>query len=72
MKHITVESAIKLSKEQTAGITDMLTKKFGKDVSIEWTVDESLIGGLRVTVNSTQIDLSIKGKLEQVRKQLAG
>ena len=42
----------------------------GKDVTINATVDESLIGGLIVKVGSKMIDTSIRSKLSQLQNAM--
>ena len=53
----------KLTKHQTEALAAKLKESVGKDVKIDVTVDESLIGGLVVKVGSRMIDTSIRSKL---------
>ena len=55
-----VVSAVKLTAAQTKELSNTLKAKMGKDVKINATVDESLIGGLVVKVGSKMIDTSIR------------
>ncbi len=55
-----VASAVKLTAAQSKELAKTLTAKIGKDVKINMTVDESLIGGLVVKVGSKMIDTSIQ------------
>ena len=46
---------------------DTLKASVGKDVELDVTVDESLIGGLVVKVGSRMIDTSIRSKLANLQ-----
>ena len=65
--NIIVESVIPLSAEQTKELTTLLKKKFGTD-TFESKLSPELLGGLRITVGSTQYDASVFGKLTQLRQ----
>ncbi|MFV0332756.1 MAG: F0F1 ATP synthase subunit delta [Tropicimonas sp.] len=65
-----VTAATKLSKKQTTALADMLKARFGKDVKLNTTVDESLIGGLVVRVGSKMIDTSIRAKLANLQNAM--
>lgn len=62
-----VTSARPLSAEQTEALKETLKASVGKDVKLDVTVDESLIGGLVVRVGSRMIDTSIRSKLAQLQ-----
>jgi F-type H+-transporting ATPase subunit delta len=62
-----VTAARKLTPEQTDSLTAKLRQSVGKDVKLDVTVDESLIGGLVVKVGSRMIDTSIRSKLAQLQ-----
>lgn len=65
-----VVSASKLSAEQTSALVATLKAKIGKDVKLNTTVDESLIGGLIVKLGSTMIDTSVKAKLAALQNAM--
>ena len=58
-----VVSAKALTKAQADKLAATLKARVGQDVTIDATVDESLIGGLIVKVGSKMIDTSIRSKL---------
>lgn len=58
-----VVSAKALTKAQADKLAKSLKATTGQDVSIQATVDESLIGGLIIKVGSKMIDTSIASKL---------
>ena len=53
-------------------IRDRLNKALGQKVSIDLTVDTSLIGGLIVRVGSRMIDSSIRSKLQRLQIAMKG
>ena len=60
-----VRAATALSADQEKNLAATLKSSVGKDVKMNVTVDESLIGGLIVKVGSKMIDTSIRSKLMQ-------
>ena len=67
-----VISAKKLSAKQLKGIEDTLKNATGTNVSVDASVDESLLGGLIVKVGSRMVDSSLKTKLNQLRFSMKG
>ena len=62
-----VTTAKALTKTQSEKLAKSLTASTGKKVSLNATVDESLIGGLVVKVGSKMIDTSIRSKLDSLQ-----
>ena len=65
-----VIAAKALTKAQQDKLAKTLKASVGKDVKINMTVDESLIGGLVVKVGSKMIDTSIKAKLNNLQNAM--
>ena len=65
-----VTSATALTDAQTKSLAETLKKQVGKDVKINATVDEKLIGGLVVKVGSKMIDTSIRSKLNSLQNAM--
>ncbi len=65
-----VTAASKLTAAQQKSLAEVLAKSVGKDVKINMTVDESLIGGLVVKVGSRMIDTSIRAKLNSLQNTM--
>lgn len=65
-----VVSAQPLSHEQSDALAASLKESVGKDVKVNATVDESLIGGLVVKVGSKMIDTSIRSKLNSLQNAM--
>jgi len=62
-----VTSARALSDDQSKALAATLKKSFGKDVSMNTSIDENLIGGLIVKVGSKMLDTSIRAKLSKLQ-----
>ena len=65
-----IKSAKILDQEEIKKITDELSNNFKSKIKLNYTQDESLIGGLVVQVGSTMIDTSIKTKLQQIENRM--
>ena len=65
-----VVSAKALTKTQADKLAKTLKASTGKDVTLNATVDESLIGGLVVKVGSRMIDTSIRSKLNSLQNAM--
>ncbi len=62
-----VTSAKALTKAQSDSLAKSLKATTGKTVTLQTTVDDSLIGGLIVKVGSKMIDTSIRSKLNSLQ-----
>jgi F-type H+-transporting ATPase subunit delta len=65
-----VTAAKALTAEQEKKLAETLKARVGKDVNINMSVDESLIGGLIVKVGSRMIDTSIRSKLAALQNTM--
>lgn len=66
-----VTSAFKLTGEQEKEIIEQLKKRTGaSEIRLVTNVDKALLGGLKLQIGSTVIDLSLKGQLKQLASQL--
>ncbi|MEM9782279.1 MAG: F0F1 ATP synthase subunit delta [Pseudomonadota bacterium] len=65
-----VASARPLSDAQRDALSKTLRKALGRDVALDLTVDETLIGGLVVKVGSKMIDTSIRSKLNRLKHSM--
>lgn len=69
-KAFQVISAYKLSAAEERKITDDLSAKYDATVSIETTIDETLVGGLIIKLGDKVIDLSIKARTDELSRHL--
>jgi F-type H+-transporting ATPase subunit delta len=67
-----VESAGELSPSERAALEAALVKRTGKQVRGVYATDKSLIGGVTVRLGSKVYDASVRGHIEELRRQLAG
>ncbi|MBO8138132.1 MAG: F0F1 ATP synthase subunit delta [Desulfotomaculum sp.] len=65
-----VISARELTAGQKKSLADVLNRLAGKEVSPEYKVDPSLIGGVVVRIGDKVIDGSVKHKLESLKQRL--
>ena len=62
-----VTSARALNDGQLTALKASLAQGLGRDISVETSVDEDLIGGLVVKVGSRMIDSSLRTKLQNIK-----
>jgi len=65
-----IKSAKNLTQDEINSITEELSNNFKSEIKLNYTHDQSLIGGLVVQVGSTMIDTSIKNKLQQIENRM--
>ena len=62
-----VVSAKTLTKVQSDQIAKAIKKRVGKEIKINASVDETIIGGIVIKVGSKMIDTSIRSKLNSLQ-----
>lgn len=67
---ITVISAVELSDTKKAEVIRKLEQKLNKAVQPVWKLDSDVIAGLVIKINDNVIDMSIKNRLAQLKKDL--
>jgi len=67
-----VTAARALSKAQQASLAETLKSAIGREVKLNVTVDEGIIGGLVVKVGSKMVDTSIRSKLAALQYAMRG
>ena len=67
-----VVTARPLNDDQLAQLRQQLRARAGRDVTIDATVDPSLLGGIIVKLGSQQIDASIRTKLNRLAQAMKG
>jgi len=70
-KQVLIQSAYPLGEIQRQGIEGKLKEKLKEELSFIYRQDKDLIGGVRVVVGDIVIDGSIRGRLEELKYQLA-
>jgi F-type H+-transporting ATPase subunit delta len=69
-RHTTIESASKLSPQNSSKILAKLKQKYGDDLTAEFRTDPALLGGMRIRVGSDVWDGSVRNRLQQLQQQL--
>ena len=65
-----VSTAVAISAAIKKDFESIVGKSTGKQVELKSTVDESLLGGYILRVGDTQVDNSLKSKLNNLRREL--
>jgi F-type H+-transporting ATPase subunit delta len=66
-----LKSVSKLTEETKKDIAELLKKNYSaKEFKFIESLDEKLLGGVRIEVNNEVIDLSIKNKIGQLQEHL--
>ena len=68
---VKLTAASPVDEAQQQRIVEALKKRFGRDVSLTFELDESLIGGARLTADDLVIDGSVSTGLEKLASTLA-
>jgi len=69
---VMIATARKLSAVDQKKVSADIRAAIGQDIAVQAYVDESLIGGMVVQVESTLIDGSLKTKLDKLERELSG
>jgi F-type H+-transporting ATPase subunit delta len=65
-RRVTVESATALDDASRQRVVDGLAKAHGPNLTISYTVNPELIGGLRIRVGNDVLDGSVQGRLTRL------
>jgi F-type H+-transporting ATPase subunit delta len=65
-----VRTAVELTAEQRTRLAESLSAAYGHDVHLNIEVDPTVVGGLSIQIGDEEIDGTIAGRLEEVRRRL--
>jgi F-type H+-transporting ATPase subunit delta len=68
----TVIAAAPLTTAQVDRLQGILERAYGRAVQVKVGLDESVIGGMRITVGSEVVDVTMLARLDEARRRLAG
>ncbi len=68
---VKLTTAKELSNETKDLIFETITKKTGRKISISYTLDESLIGGIQMEFDDKLFDYSVKGYLDSIIRDVS-
>jgi len=66
-----VTSAVELTAEQRKRLQDKLASLTGKDVILHTSVDQKLIGGIRLQLGGQQYDGTVRDRLDRLKNLLS-
>jgi F-type H+-transporting ATPase subunit delta len=69
-RHARIESATELSPKAAFDIGARLKRKYGEDLTTEFVVDPTLLGGIRVRVGSDVWDGTLRNRLQRLEQEL--
>ncbi len=69
-RHAIIESATDLSSHVSSKVASRLKQKYGDDLTTEFVVDPTLLGGMRVRVGSDVWDGTVRNRLNLLQQQL--
>jgi len=69
---VELTTAYELTDDEAASIVKQIEEAAGQRVDAARAVDPDLIGGLVLKVGSLEVDSSVRGRLERLRRELAG
>jgi len=67
---VAILSAFKIAKDIEGKLASALSKKLDRQVSLQTSVDESLLGGAIIRAGDTVIDGSVRGRLAKLEEAL--
>ena len=67
---VTVTTAAPLNQEQIDRLIAIYTKKVGRPVHINSTVDPTVIGGMRIEIGDEVTDNTVVAQLEQLQRKV--
>ena len=67
-----VKTAVPLTDEQLTRLRSSLGRIYGRAVSVHIEVEPEVLGGIRVQVGDEVIDGTVAGRLEDLRRRMAG
>jgi F-type H+-transporting ATPase subunit delta len=65
-------TAVELSDEEADSLVQRISGTLGRPIDARRSVDPGLIGGLVLQVGSLRLDASVRGRLDKLRRELAG
>ena len=68
---VELTTAYELSDDEAAAIVKQIEEASGKRVEAARTIDPDLIGGLVLKAGSLEVDSSVRGRLDRLRRDLA-
>ena len=71
IQKVSVISAIELDEELKSKLINKLAQKLNKNIELETQLDKDIIAGLVIKTEDNVIDMSLKHKFEEMKKEIA-
>ena len=68
----TATSAVPLTEEQKTALRQKLEATTGKTIDLTAKVDKAVLGGIRLDIEGTELDGTVKNRLASLRRSIAG
>lgn len=72
MVRVQVTSASELTQDTRNTLCNYLSSTLGKTPEMEFRVCKDLLGGFVITIENSELDKSVRGELEKLRKKILG
>ena len=69
--NVELTTAYELSEEEADSIVNQIEEASGRRVEADRSVDPNLVGGLVLKAGSLEVDSSVRGRLNRLRRELA-
>lgn len=67
---VSITTAESVDAQRQGSFAEVIAKRLGREVKIDWATDVSLIGGAVIRAEDLVIDGSIRGELQRLQKQI--
>jgi F-type H+-transporting ATPase subunit delta len=67
---VTAHVADELSVDEVADLQKTLEESIGKNTELDLIVDPSLLGGIKLRIDNTYLDASIRARMDNLRRDL--
>jgi ATP synthase F1 delta subunit len=68
---VQITSAVPLGADTVASVGERIGEQTGKEIELSSTVDPEILGGIVLRVGNFILDASLRGRLNQLRRQVA-
>ena len=68
---VQITTAVAVTQSQQDALVSSIRKRLARDVTIEWSMDASLVAGALIRAGDLVIDGSVRGELERLQMALA-
>ncbi len=70
--NVEITSAIELDQDTLGTLSERIRQSTGRRIALTTQVDPDILGGIVVRVGNAILDVSIRHRIEQLRRQVAG